>query len=139
VLDVFITTVVLVLVAVGVHYELLRAISDGLPRLPVPPRLHVAVAILGALVAHIVEILVFAAGIAALIAEGYGEIGGADGSVHDVVYFSIVTYTSLGYGDVVPLGPLRLLAGVETLTGLVLIAWTASFTFYQMQRFWRNA
>ncbi len=36
-------------------------------------------------------------------------------------------------------GDIRLLAGVEALTGLVLIAWTASFAFLQMQRFWTDA
>ncbi len=35
-------------------------------------------------------------------------------------------YTSLGFGDIVPLSNGRLLVVVETLTGLVLIAWTAT-------------
>jgi hypothetical protein len=42
----------------------------------------------------------------------------------------------LGYGDVVPHGPLRLLAGVEALTGLLMIGWSASFTYVSMARFW---
>ena len=54
----------------------------------------------------------------------------------DILYFSLTTYTSLGYGDIVPLGPSRLLAGVEALVGLVLIAWTASFTYFEMRRYW---
>ena len=33
---------------------------------------------------------------------------------------------------------LRLLAAVEALTGLVLIAWTASFAFLLMQRLWHD-
>ena len=52
------------------------------------------------------------------------------------MYFSIVNYTSLGYGDLVPVGSLRILCGVEALTGLVLIDWTASFTYVEMQRYW---
>ena len=48
-----------------------------------------------------------------------------------VLNFSLVTYTSLGYGDIAPLGPARLLAGIESL-----IAWSASFTYLEMQRHW---
>jgi len=55
------------------------------------------------------------------------------------LYFSAETYTSLGYGDVVPTGPLRTLAGVEALNGLLLIGWSASFTYVAMQRFWGDA
>ncbi len=54
-------------------------------------------------------------------------------------YFSISSYTTLGVGDIVPLGPLRILAGIEALTGLVLIAWTASFSYLMMERFWNEA
>jgi len=38
--------------------------------------------------------------------------------------------------DIEPLGNLRYLIGVESLTGLVLITWTASFLYYEMQRHW---
>jgi len=52
------------------------------------------------------------------------------------LYFSAETYTSLGFGDLIPIGPLRLLAGAEALNGLVLIGWSASFTYIAMERFW---
>ena len=45
---------------------------------------------------------------------------------------------SLGYGDVVPSGDLRLLAGMEALNGLLLIGWSASYTFIAMERFWKD-
>jgi len=32
---------------------------------------------------------------------------------------------------------LDFLTGLETLTGLVLITWTASFMFIEMQKFWK--
>jgi len=62
--------------------------------------------------------------------------GGNPGTFLDAVYFSAVTYTSLGYGDLTPLGPVRTLVGVETVIGLILIGWTASFTYLEMQKFW---
>ena len=54
----------------------------------------------------------------------------------DCVYFSFTTFTTLGFGDIHPLGPIRFLTGIEALTGLVLITWTASFLFLEMQRHW---
>ncbi len=53
-------------------------------------------------------------------------------------YFSIVTYTSLGYGDLTPIGRMRLLAGIEALTGIILVAWTSSHLFLMMQRYWER-
>jgi hypothetical protein len=35
-------------------------------------------------------------------------------------------------------GAVRFLADVESLLGLVLITWSASFTFIEMQKFWRD-
>ena len=39
----------------------------------------------------------------------------------------------LGFGDIVPVRGGRFLVVLEAVTGLVLIAWTASFTLYQMR------
>jgi hypothetical protein len=47
-----------------------------------------------------------------------------------------VGYTSLGFGDFTPVGPIRLLAGAEALNGLLLIGWSASFTYISMEKFW---
>lgn len=52
------------------------------------------------------------------------------------LYFSAETYTTLGFGDLTPAGPVRLLAGVEALNGLLLIGWSASYTYIAMERFW---
>jgi hypothetical protein len=52
--------------------------------------------------------------------------------------FLAETYTSLGYGDVVPRGDVRLLAGIEALNGLLLIGWSVSYTFIAMERFWKD-
>lgn len=54
------------------------------------------------------------------------------------LYFSAETYTSLGFGSLTPVGPGRLLAGVEALTGLLLIGRSASFTYISMERFWNT-
>lgn len=45
-------------------------------------------------------------------------------------------YTTLGTGDIEPHGDLRYLTGLESLTGLVLITWSASFLYLEMTRYW---
>lgn len=54
----------------------------------------------------------------------------------DFVYFSAITYATVGFGDAVPVGAIRFLAGVEALTGFVMITWSASYSFLEMQRDW---
>ena len=44
---------------------------------------------------------------------------------------------TLGIGDVFPTGALRVIAGIESLLGLLMMTWSASFTFIYMERFWR--
>ena len=59
------------------------------------------------------------------------------GSALDFFYISIVSYTSLGIGDIIPTGHTRLLVGLEALNGLLLITWSASFLYMVMERQWR--
>ena len=48
----------------------------------------------------------------------------------------MATYTTLGIGDLHPTGATRLIASVDSLNGLVLIGWSASFTYLTMEEFW---
>lgn len=130
--------VFLVVMSTVLHYEGLRLTGGLLPRLHMPSRPRLVVAIVAAFSVHAVEILLYAAVFYGLARHlGPGTLGGAKfPSILTAYYFSAETYTSVGYGDVVPHGPLRLLAGVETLNGLLLIGWSASFTYITMERFW---
>ena len=49
-------------------------------------------------------------------------------------YFSGVTYASLGYGDVVLPRPWRLVGVVESITGMLLLGWSAAFFFTVVSR-----
>lgn len=70
---------------------------------------------------------------------GAGSIADAsDTSLLDSMYLSSVTFTTAGYGDVSPRGAIRLIAGTESLVGLMLITWSASFAFLVMQCQWRS-
>ena len=45
------------------------------------------------------------------------------------LYFSAMTYTTTGYGDVVLPSAWRLVGGVEALTGILMCGWSAAFFF----------
>lgn len=132
-----INTLIIILV-VMVHYEGLLQLSILLPKLKIKYRFRVAVGLMGALLAHIIEVWIFGISYYLLINKAsFGHLGGIPGdSLLNCVYFSFVSYTSLGYGDQVPVGLIRYTAGLEALTGLVLIAMTASFMYFQIEKFW---
>lgn len=131
----------LVASTVLVHYEALNQLTVLIPKLPIKPRLRVLVGIFGAMFAHIIEMWIFAFGYYITVHfDGFGSlVGNFDNSLLDCSYFSFVTYTSLGFGDIEPLGDIRFLAGLEALTGLVMITWTASFMFIEMQKLWKTS
>ncbi|WP_027949270.1 potassium channel family protein [Haliea salexigens] len=51
----------------------------------------------------------------------------------DTYYFSLVNLTTLGLGDIVPTGHLKFLAGIEAMTGFLLISCSASHIFMIMK------
>lgn len=142
-----VTVIVLTLTAVTlsvlIHYEGLWLASRNLPKFGRTQHVKVLYAILSVLALHIIEIWVFGIVLWLLLQwPACGQIvsavpGSAAPGLLDSVYFSAMTYSTVGFGDVLPVGPIRLLAGTESLIGLLLIGWSASFTYLEMERFWR--
>lgn len=122
------------------HFECLKLLSFILPRTTmIENRAKVLAALGGAMVSHLAQIMLFA-GAYFLLRDKFG-LGGFGGHFKDAfssfVYFSSETYTTLGLGDIYPSGSLRLVTGIEALTGLLMISWTASFTYLEMRRNWQ--
>lgn len=44
-------------------------------------------------------------------------------------YFSLVTFTTLGYGDITIASESRILAGFEAINGIILLGWSTAFMF----------
>lgn len=134
-------TLVLVSATVLIHYEVLRWTNRLVPELALSTRTRILVVIGSILFAHLAEICVFALAYFMMHDRlGLGSIAGeVSGRWLDFFYFSASTYTTLGVGDVVPTGALRVVAGVESLTGLVLIGWSASYTYLTMQQSWDDS
>ncbi len=136
-LIVLVISVFVVTICVVLHYEALRFLSRTVG-VHVHKRIGVLVVMLGLLVAHVLEIIIFALGYL-VIQHGaeLGYISGMDGgNFLDFIYYSSVVYTTVGFGDLVPVGVMRILTAAEGLAGLAMITWSASFTFLAMQRFW---
>lgn len=131
--------IVVVCLCVLIHYEFLFHLSARLKKLNIRSRFKIVVGVFGALVAHSIEVWIFAlAYYLKFKSQLFGSFeGNFDGSILDCVYFSFTSFTTLGFGDVVPLGDLRFLTGIESLTGLVLITWSASYLFLEMQKYWK--
>jgi hypothetical protein len=135
----FIVNALLVAICVLLHFEMLNVLSMCGPSIAISRRFSILLGVFGALCAHLIEVWIFGFGYYVLINyEFMGQLeGNTTQSLMDCIYFSLTSYTSLGFGDIAPKGWIRFLAGMEALTGLVLIAWTASFMFLEMQKHWK--
>jgi hypothetical protein len=139
---VFVLNATLVIITILLHYEALYHLAKFLPNLKlIAPRYRVLLGVAVIFVCHVLEIWIFAIGYyGTLQFKGMGALIGAhsaDASLFlDCVYLSFITFTTVGYGDLVAEGYSRYLTGVEALTGLVLVTWSASFLFIEMQKYW---
>jgi len=74
---------------------------------------------------HFVEVLIWA---------GTYAIVGAAPPGTDLVYFAFSNYTTLGYGDVLPVPRWRLLGPMTALNGILLIGWSTALIFAIIRR-----
>ena len=137
----FILNTLIALLAIVFHYEVLYKLNSAMPAIKhIHARYKVLIAVGVIFIAHIIEIWIFAlAYYLMLIFPNLGSVIGSTsdhGLLLDSAYLSFVTYTTVGYGDIVVDGYLRYLTGIEALTGLILITWSASFLFIEMQKYW---
>ena len=137
-LAIIIVNTAVVAIAVLIHYEFLYRLSKWLPNMKIRHQFKMVFGVAGTLVAHVFEIWMFAVVYYLMVnvAEWGTFTGNFSGSMRDFFYFSFTTYTTLGFGDIQPIGDVRYLTGIESLTGLVLITWSASFLYIEMQKYW---
>jgi hypothetical protein len=74
--------------------------------------------VLGIVLIHSVEIWTYAFAFLAI---------GALGDLETALYFSTVTFASLGYGDIVLAREWRLFGAIEAANGLILFGWSTAF------------
>ena len=119
-------SVVMIIACVTIHsiglYVLMMMIRSDRTRPWREGRLHrrgliVIVTVFGLFLLHAAEVIAYA-----LLYSGLDQFKDVETSL----YFSITTFTTLGYGDVLLQPDRRLLAGIEGLLGLLLIGWSTA-------------
>jgi hypothetical protein len=77
------------------------------------------------MITHTFEVLVWSL--------AYSMVNAASAGV-DLVYFAFVNYTTLGYGDVLPVERWRLLGPITAMNGVVLFGWSTALIFEVLRR-----
>ena len=54
-------------------------------------------------------------------------------SFKEAIYFSLITFTTVGYGDVVINGDWKILAGLEAINGIMMVGWSTALMFSYFQ------
>ena len=81
---------------------------------------------------HVLEIVLWAVAYRTMVPDD--ELA----TFEQAVYFSFVTFTTLGYGDITLSESWRLLSGIEALNGILLVGWTTAMLFAVVQRIWQG-
>ena len=77
------------------------------------------------MVAHFSEVMVWSL--------AYAIVGAAPAGA-DPVYFAFVNYTTLGYGDVIPVERWRLLGPITAMNGVLMFGWSTAVIFEVLRR-----
>jgi hypothetical protein len=75
--------------------------------------------------AHVVEVIVWSL--------AYSIVNAAPADAN-LTYFAFVNYTTLGYGDVIPVARWRMLGPITALNGVLLLGWSTAVIFEILRR-----
>ena len=113
----------LVMAVVVGRRKLAAAKGTSRPSLRLIAVMIAAVSVL--MVAHASEVIVWSL--------AYAMVGAAPAGA-DLVYFAFVNYTTLGYGDVMPVERWRLLGPMTAMNGVLLFGWSTAVMFEVLRR-----
>lgn len=124
----------LILIVIGWHFWCIQGLYKIMPNNKEHNHFLRSVGVLCLLFAiHLAEILWFTGGFA--IANEIFELGSFtekfNGGFQDYFYFSTISYSTLGLSSFNPTGHLKILTGLEALTGFIMLTWSATF-FYNL-------
>ena len=106
------------MVGLSILIRFLRSQLRLVPRLQRLPVAALLAATVGIVAIHSAEIWVYAGLYLALDAFKTFE---------EALYFSTVTYASIGYGDLLMPKPWRILAAIEGAAGVIMLGWSTAF------------
>jgi hypothetical protein len=81
-----------------------------------------------------VSVLMLAHGLEVFVWALTYELVGAVPPGADVLYFAFVNYTTLGYGDVVPVARWRLIGPTTAMCGVLMFGWSTAVIFEVLRR-----
>lgn len=107
--------------------RIIKTIIKGLGQyhLHIHHLLHIFMAVLIILLATVIESMAWA--------FVYLRIGAFE-VLEKAVYFSLVTYSTLGYGDIILSEGYRLLGGIEAVNGVIMLGWSTAIVVAVLQR-----
>jgi voltage-gated potassium channel Kch len=111
-------TVIVHLVGLTALIRLLRSHGRLARKVRILPLTLLLTASLGIVAIHTVEIWLYAALYLGL---------GAFTHFEEALYFSTVTFATIGYGDLVMPHPWRILGAIEGATGILMLGWSTAF------------
>jgi|TARA_R110002050_G_scaffold3782_8_gene19655 hypothetical protein len=112
------------------HYYVLNRLNAVIDKKKSTQQWMVLLTVVSILIVHFIEILAFS------LVYWLFDIHFGVETLEEAVYLSFLSYTTLGFSDFELSDYYRLVLGAEALCGLLLIAWSASFTFIAMHRLW---
>ena len=129
------------LLTILIHYEAINILHNWHGRTIGGPRVKVVGGVFLLFAAHALEVWLFAVGLmlATHVLELGQLVGEFEESARDYLYMSLVTYTTVGYGDINPTGHLRTICGFEALIGLLMMAWSAAYTVSRLEGIWKGS
>ena len=125
--------VALFVVSLTLHLAMLRVAKSISPPGVEPSRLRLTAGSLLVLASHMMVAAVFALGFAWAASLGLGGFAKEPAmSTMDYYYFALITVTTVGLGDIYPTEHLRVITGIASLTGFILISCTAQYVYKTM-------
>jgi hypothetical protein len=106
------------LLGLGILVRVLRFREHLFRRLQIMPQMLLFAGALGIVVVHALEIWLYALLYAQL--QAFSQLEPA-------LYFSIVTYSTLGYGDLLMPHAWRILGATEAPVGVIMLGWSTAF------------
>ncbi|RKT32777.1 ion channel [Roseovarius halotolerans] len=89
----------------------------------------------GLVAIHLTEILLFAGAYHVLLTwNSVGTLAGHDSGWQDLVYFSGINFTTLGYTRLEAQGPIRMVSMMQSLGGFMVLTWSATFIYTVWKR-----
>jgi type IV secretory pathway VirB6-like protein len=132
-------SILVVAICTTIHYFVLKGVSDTIARRSVEAHgQNLGLAVGAITIAHVIEAFIYTLFFLwAVQGLQIGALAASDPAdkpitLMDYYYFSLVNFTTLGRGDLNPVGHLRFITGIEAFHGFLMITASGSFVLQVM-------